>query len=186
MYCDRDGGTAPGVPIPHPVDVDIIIRLIENRLYGLIHSFPSLNEFIQEMRSDPGINFHVTAADIKPKNLSHMTKGNFTGDAHTVAAADLLRMRLGPSDKYSGTVIATQINFATYAKTYEKLQSYNLTPPSGRFLSLGREMADFATKDLTGVNEGQTIFLSQMNRILSEQIAIPLNERDKGKAENRV
>ena len=166
-----------GVPIPHPVDIDIIMRLIESRLYSLIQGFPTLNGFIQHMRSDPGIDFQVSAVQIEPMHLSHATTGDYTeGPTKDVSSPDLLRLRLGPSDKYNGTVIASQINFATTAKTYEKIKSFNPAEPAGKFLNTARHMAAFITGGMIAENEGQNIFISQLNRVLTEQMAVPFME----------
>ncbi|MBB6270794.1 hypothetical protein HDF26_001221 [Pedobacter cryoconitis] len=165
--------TKPGVPVPHPVDVDITMRIIEDRLYSLIQTFPTLENFVGAMQSNPGINFQVPAVQIKPMHLSQNTKGNFVEGANEVPSTDLLKMRLGPSDKYNGSNISTQINFATNPGTYLKMQDFNTMPAKNEFLSLGQDMANQVTKDLQVFSYEEGIFISQLNRVLAEQIAIP-------------
>lgn len=166
---------AEGKPIPHPVDVDIAARIIEGRLYDIVNQFPTVYELAAMLGSDPGIHFHIPRIQIEPKHLSHNTQGNFTEGKNQIAPHDVGQIRLRPSEKHSK--IATQINFATDAQTYFKMQEFNETKPEPGLLSIAEDMATHITQSIQVESEAQGMFVTFLHRVLSEQMAIPFMEQ---------
>jgi len=164
--------TAPGQPVPHPVDVDIAIRVIENRLYDIVQQFPTIQDLISMLRADPGINFNKVKANLLPHHLSHATKGEYNKDKNEIPEFDLRNIRLRPSEKHKS--IMTQINFATDAATYAEIVQNNI-PQGGRARQaeseeMVKEISEFLLS--TKQNKAQEIFFTLLKRNLSEQMAV--------------
>jgi hypothetical protein len=176
--------TLETAPIPHPSDVSILDLTIRRRLKELVAGRPRIDQFIEGLRADPGLNFELRDLRAYCRNVTPSMKASYTSIDNLIPLNALAEILLGPSLKvrdYDGAPrISAQINLATDAVTCERLQR---AAPAQRgphelafaiLQSLLFAAFRSAEKRFTqGMNPRLVLVLRQLARTLSGELAVP-------------
>ncbi|WP_248925527.1 hypothetical protein [Paenibacillus hamazuiensis] len=174
-------------PIPDPRDVERVDTIIRNSLSGLISGNPTLEKLTGDFKS-VGLSFALQDAEVQPKHLSHRSAGLYDKNSNKVKAQKLKQITVKKSTKGGG--ITTQVNFATDAETFVKMQNLdkqdendsavqnNTGEPKKTaieqiFSELDKQLMQLISEHISDKTGNLSIFIPIMARTLSGQFAVP-------------